>query len=72
MFAKFSICIAAIPGMFANISISVSIAAIPGVCAKSSISITSLAVSTSALPLPRRNPSNNVSISNYLNNHLNL
>ncbi|MFS8002552.1 hypothetical protein Hanom_Chr13g01203371 [Helianthus anomalus] len=62
MFAKFSICIAAIPGMFAKIYISVSIAAIPGVCAKSSISITSLVVSTSTLPLPRCNPSNKVQV----------
>ncbi|KAF5765159.1 hypothetical protein HanXRQr2_Chr15g0700471 [Helianthus annuus] len=53
MFAKFSICIAAIPGMCAKISISVSIAAIPGVCAKSGVGITSLAVSISTLPLPR-------------------
>ncbi|MFS7987406.1 hypothetical protein Hanom_Chr11g01022281 [Helianthus anomalus] len=65
MFTKFSICIAAIPGICAKISISVSIATIPGVCTKSSINITSLAVSTSTLPLPRRNPSNNVSTSKY-------
>ncbi|KAM0055815.1 hypothetical protein Hdeb2414_s0006g00210551 [Helianthus debilis subsp. tardiflorus] len=69
MRAKFSICIAAIPGMCAKFSIC--IAAIPGMCAKISGGFpctTSLAVSIGDLPLTRsvvRNSSKNVSTSNH-------